>query len=229
MSFNRLKYDNCEAKNSINESIGPGNYMMNTPVTCQGCFQPNPSIIAQKGSVSLEKNTPWRFYDGPVDVESELKNITRPATKCPTYKYKPQCENTICNNQGQPCGQGVVKGCSSMNLNNKDGSMANDNVVDFPNCLFPVENTRLSNPPCTLRGTGINRFNPLCLDPQKHVMFPGEYQVSSRLLVKDNHFPCVPTPAINSMDPNMPDPPCNKIDGVCANNILPMYRHGVCG
>ena len=144
MSFNRLKYDNCDAKTSINESVGPGNYMMNTPVTCQGCFQPNPSIIAQKGSVSLERDTPWRFFDGPVDVESDLKNITRPATKCPDYKYKPSCSNP-CDNQGMPCGQGVVRGCSG-----KTGEMANDNVVDLPTCLFPVENTRLSNPPCTL-------------------------------------------------------------------------------
>ena len=196
---------------------------MNTPVTCQGCFQPNPSIIAQKGSVSLERDTPWRFFDGPVDVESDLKNITRPATKCPDYKYKPSCSNP-CDNQGMPCGQGVVRGCSG-----KTGEMANDNVVDLPTCLFPVENTRLSNPPCTLRGTGINRFNPLCMNPQSQVFFPGQYQISSRLVVKDNHFPCVPNPAINSMDPNMPDPPCHKIGGVCANNTLPMYRYDVCG
>ena len=52
----------------VNAKFEPGNYKLNTPVTCSGCFQPNPSVIAQKGSVSMEKNTPWRFYDGPVAV-----------------------------------------------------------------------------------------------------------------------------------------------------------------
>lgn len=229
MSFNRLKYDFCEEKNVINQSIRPGDYKVNTPVACNGCYQVNPSILMQKGGVSLQKDTPWRFYNGPIDVESDLKNITRPATKCPTFKYQPKCENTICLNQGQPCGQGVVKGCENSNAVNKNGLMANDNLVDLNDCLFPVENTRLSNPPCTLRATGINRFNPLCLDPQDQIFYPGEYQVPTRLVVKDNHRPCVPTPAINNLDPNMPEPPCNEINGVCANNILPMYRYDVCG
>jgi hypothetical protein len=228
MSFNRLKYDFCEEKTEINESVKPGNYKLNTPVTCSGCFQPNPSVIAQKGSVSMEKNTPWRFYDGPVDVESELRNITRPATRCPTFKYQPRCENTVCLNQGQPCGQGVVKGCENSNATKK-GTMANDNVVDLPNCLFPVENTRLSNPACTLRGTGINRFNPMCLESQDQILYPGEYQIPSRLVIKDNHRPCVPTPAINNMNPNMGPLPCHAIEGVCANNIYPMYRYDICG
>ena len=229
MSFNRLKYDFCEEKNTINQSIRPGDYKVNTPIACNGCFQVNPSVVMQKGGVSMQKDTPWRFYNGPVDVESDLKNITRPATKCPTFKYQPKCENTVCLNQGQPCGQGVVKGCETSNAVNKEGAMANDHLADFNDCLFPVENSRLSNPPCTLRGTGINRFNPLCLNPQDHIFYPGEYQIPSRLVVKDNHRPCVPTPAVNSLDPNMPDPPCHEINGVCANNTLPMYRYDVCG
>ena len=51
MSFNRLKYDFCEEKTEINQSVKPGNYKLNTPVTCNGCFQPNPSIISQKQGV----------------------------------------------------------------------------------------------------------------------------------------------------------------------------------
>ena len=227
-SFNRLSYDTCEQKTDINQSVKAADYGINTPVTCNGCFQMNPSVIQQKGGVSLQKDTPWRFYDGPVDVESDLKNITRPATNCPDFKYKPTC-NDGCLNQGHPCGQGVVRGCSNSDSIDKLGVMANENLVDFNDCLFPVENTRLTNPPCTLRGTGINRFNPLCLDAQDQILYPGEYQTPSRLVFKDNHRPCVPTPAVNSMDPNMGDLPCHPIEGVCANNILPMHRYDVCG
>ena len=185
-SFNRLSYDTCEQKTDINQSVKAADYGINTPVTCNGCFQMNPSVIQQKGGVSLQKDTPWRFYDGPVDVESDLKNITRPATNCPDFKFKPTC-NEGCLNQGHPCGQGVVRGCSNSDSIDKLGVMANENLVDFNDCLFPVENTRLTNPPCTLRGTGINRFNPLCLDPQKNIFFPGSYQVPTRIVVKDNH------------------------------------------
>ena len=39
MSFNRLLYDNCEAKKYVNQSQGPGNYNMNTPIICNNCIQ----------------------------------------------------------------------------------------------------------------------------------------------------------------------------------------------
>ena len=32
MSFNRLKYDTCEEKNELKESMGPGLYQVTEPV-----------------------------------------------------------------------------------------------------------------------------------------------------------------------------------------------------
>ena len=110
------------------------------------------------------------------------------------------------------------------------GQMCGDqNLINFPTCHFSVEDSRLSNPPCTLRGTGWNRFQPLCLDPQDQVLFPGDYQVPTRLVVKDNHRPCVPTPAVNNMLPQQRRLPCLKTDSTCASYTSPSYQYDVCG
>lgn len=202
MSFNRLAYDTCESKVAIKESVSPGLYQMNTPVLCNTCFQDNPQIISQKGAVSMNANTDWRFYAGPVDVETDLLNINRPATRCPDGKYEPRCPNCNVVISGQPCGQGVSNVCLNCRATLPKGAMCNQDLVNLPDCHFPVENTRLSNPPSTLRGTGWNRFEYLCLDPQDNVLFPGEYDVPTRLVLRDNFRPCVRKPKINSMHPD---------------------------
>jgi len=78
-----------------------------------------------------------------------------------------------------------------------------------PDCEIPIQNTRLSNPPCTLRGTGWNRFDPICMNPQDQIFFPGEYQIPTRLVFRDNHRPLLPRVRINSMDPE----PVREVSG----------------
>jgi len=201
MSFNNLMYDTCEAKVAIKESVGPGLYQMNTPVLCNTCFQDNPQIINQRGGVSMNANADWRFYAGPVDVETDLLNINRPATNCPSGKYEPKCPNCGVVVSGQPCGDGVALSCYNCKMKIPTGGMCNQDLVNLPDCHFPIENTRLSNPPCTLRGTGWNRFDPLCMDPQDQIFFPGEYQIPTRTVFRDNFRPCVRKTKVNSMHP----------------------------
>lgn len=73
---NRTIYDSCEYKKQLHESTAPLNYALyyGKFESCQKCVYDNF----------------YRPFD-LVDVESELKNITRPATKCPQYKYNPNC------------------------------------------------------------------------------------------------------------------------------------------
>jgi hypothetical protein len=194
MSFNRLKDDILEQKQYLKETTGPGNYRVKQPLTTGSCFQNNPSIILQKSGVSLHKKYDWRFYSGPVDVESELKNLTRPASKCPTDKYLPKCSNCGYNYQGAPCGAGVSV-CTSCR-NKKCGDK---NLVDFPDCHFPVVHTMLDD--CPPRGVGINRFEYPCLNPQQDVVMPPCFRISSRQVMKDNFKPCIRKPAVNSMNP----------------------------
>ena len=59
---------------------------------------------------------------------------------------------------------------------------------------LPDEPTRLSNPPCTMRGSGWNRWEWTCKNPQDKALVPFDYMINNRLVVKDNHRPCVQMP-----------------------------------
>lgn len=79
-AYNRLSYDNCAYQKRLYESTSPllyrlyeGNYE-----NCNKCTY---------------KNQFWRPFD-LVDVESELKNITRPNSRCPQLKYNPDCKKS---------------------------------------------------------------------------------------------------------------------------------------
>ena len=69
-----------------------------------------------------------------------------------------------------------------------DGKQASED------CHKEDEHTRLSNPPCTLRGTGWNRWEWLCQNPQDQVFRPYEWNTNTKLVAKDNYRPCVPRP-----------------------------------
>ena len=231
MSFNRLKYDNCETKKYNKETSGPGNYMTETPKQCKMCWNDNPRIINQKGGDSLNSHVDWRFYAGPVDIESDLLNINRQASSCPTNKYSPNCAPNNCTHQGEPCGTGVIESCSNSKgtLRNKWNRPEDNNLTNFENCFFETEDTRLSNPNSNLRGTGINRFNPLLFDPQAQVTFPGEYLTSTRIVFKDNHRPSVVNPKVNDMNPYEKQEPCPRVANICGNFTKPLYQYDVCG
>lgn len=134
-----------------------------------------------------------------VDTDSELMGITRRATNCPQQHYLP--------------GPSVLSSVQ----------------VPLQDCrALPVETTRLSNPPCTLRGNGWNRWEWLCQDPQNAgVEMPFRYNVNERMLAKDNHRPCVQQPLNQS--PSLP--PWNNSDEMliydvrqCSDSTPPVPR-----
>lgn len=63
-------------------------------------------------------------------------------------------------------------------------------VCPTKQCAFsPTEATRTSNPPCTQKEIGINRWVWLMEDPQDKALMRFETNVCNRLIVKDNHRP----------------------------------------
>ena len=190
MSFNRLKYDNSQIVQYNKETTGPGNYLYDTPIMCNTCLNDNPWVINQKNGASLNKNVDWRFYNGPVDIESNLFNLKGQNVKVP---------------------------------------LKEETLVNSPKCFFPTEDTRLSNPCTNLRGTGWNRFDPICKNPQDQVTFPGEYMTSTRIVFKDNHRPSVVSPKVNNMNPNETLEKCPMTNSVCGNYVKPLYQYDVCG
>ena len=80
-SSNRLRYDECAYSKTLTESVSPYAYRM-----YGGAFENNSKC---------KKDKFWHPYDVEVvDVESDLKNISRPATKCPSLKYNPSCKKS---------------------------------------------------------------------------------------------------------------------------------------
>lgn len=150
----------------LRRSTGPGMYMLGTPANdCAPCGRDIPA----------DPYLRWQAW-GPgfcpvgdtVDVGSELRGLPYRNSKCSADQYLPgkyQEKPAVCQAAGtQPARA----------------------------CMAPTENTRLSNPPCTLRGTGWNRWEWLCEDPQERALIPFEWNTSYRIVAKDNHQPCIP-------------------------------------
>ena len=190
--------------------------MATPPISCEPCYPYPPSVRLQKRGDSLIKNTPL------IDVDSELSGITRKLSKNIGEQYIPQCPDSVCSS-GEVCGQGVVGQCSGM----KRGERATDsNLVHMPDCFVPAEDTRLNNPPCTLRGTGWNRWEWLCLNPQEKIEIPFDWNINNRLIVKDNHRPLIPNPI--SPEPALPKElnlPCEETSSICGNFTQPPSVH----
>lgn len=168
MSLNRLQYDMCSYQYSLAESIGPGAYQLNTPEnTCDPCHSNDPHIRLQSHGPSVSKDNYL------IDVNSELLGISRNLSECPDKQFIPT------NNPNHN---------SKVKINYKNPPL------DYKNCFETTEDTRQSNPPSTLRGTGWNRWEWLPMNPQDKVGVPFDFEISSRIVTKDNHRPCVPVP-----------------------------------
>lgn len=78
-SSNRLPYDNCAYQKELYESTSPLLYNLyeGKHENCKKCLY----------------DKFWRPFD-LVDIESELKNITRPNTRCDQFKYDPKCKKS---------------------------------------------------------------------------------------------------------------------------------------
>ncbi len=178
MSFNRLDYDMCSYEHTLRESVGPGQYYLTTPpVACGPCHPTDPKYRIQRQGVIPTGD------QHSTDVSSDLRNTIRQGSKCPSKKHLPN--------------------------ENKDGSMcAETKNPYFKECDMPSqEDTRITNPACNLRGTGWNRWEWLPLDPQERVHIPFDYNINNKLLVKDNHRPCLPKPI--DVGPSLPKPKDN--------------------
>jgi len=79
-ALTNLKYQSCAYATDLKQSVSPLNYRMymGKYENCDKC-------------VYNEKNY-WHPFDGEiVDVETELKGISRRASRCPSLQYSPTC------------------------------------------------------------------------------------------------------------------------------------------
>lgn len=163
MSSTRAKFDDCAYTTNLGSSVGPGQYMIDTPNNCDDCIYMAAGInLSGKGVGICDKEL--------IDVDSELLNITRKYSQCPSKKYlpssKPFCKINI---SGKECTDLIA------------------------------EPTLLSNPKCTNKETTVNRWEWLCKNPQDNSLITFDYNINNRLNVKDNHRPCLERPIDQTM------------------------------
>ena len=160
-ALNALRYDAGTYQTDLRQSVGPGAYVLGTPVQhCAPCFAANPRVNkGTTGGAACHNDALL------VDVDSDLHGITRRATRHPGGLFQ----------------AGTPAVCQLMSTEDCPSSVA-------------VEDTRLNNPPCTLRGTGWNRWEWLCRKPQERALLPFDTMVDTSIVVKDNHRPHVARP-----------------------------------
>jgi hypothetical protein len=133
-----------------------------------------------------------------IDVESDLKLLNFRNSRNPQDKYSPPTH------------------CVTDNFH-------------FGDCNLFTDYSRITFPVCETRGTpAANRYQPLCLNPQdvNRWLQPSEIGINYRMVVKDNHTPCIPCPI--SQTAVLPCPE-NKpvIDCKCPMDYLcPRYTFG---
>lgn len=210
-TFERLSYDAAAYDVQLKQSTGSLLYRLDPAFAnpCNPCRPKGVGYIGKMG-VSVTKQRPL------VDVESELFRLNQQNSKDPKQKYRPYCPQQQGCSEGYPCGGGVVAGCEN----------SQEKLFHFPSCDISTDYTRTSNPTCTMRETGVNRFIPLCLNPQDEDrwLHPSEIGISYRNVVKDNHVPCVPrlidqTPAL----PVGGKLPCPMVQPSCGNYLAPLH------
>jgi len=208
-NWSRAKYDQDYLNTELKQSVAPLTYSLdpNYAERCRPCFPNEIGWIGKQG-VSYDASRPM------IDTETDLFNIGRVLSK-DVHKYRPSCVTGRC------VGVGVAGECPE----------CQPKLYHFPTCnQIKYESTRLSNPTSTLKETGTNRFQPICLNPQDNSRweFPGEIGINYRMVVKDNHVPCIPHPI--DQTPCLPKGgpmPCTLIHPTCAAPVAPLHHYRV--
>ena len=81
-ALNRLRYDTCAYSKRLEESVAPIGYVID-PIKYEHCGKCRVELGTVGGTAVSHVNGDL------VDLENELFNITRPATRCPQYLHHP--------------------------------------------------------------------------------------------------------------------------------------------
>ena len=189
MSLTRLYNDEKLYTRFVKESQGPGNYRLerdfkNGKLSDPGfsrnqCYIDNKNIRLQKTGVG-ESNK-----KSIIDIDSDLRNLTRPLSNDPDEQFQPSYNKVSGEriDDTRPAGIGAGSEVDIKNPNNfkLPGTGSNKNKCNFETNSY----TRLNNPASNLKGTGINRWEWLCRNPQSNVFIPFRHNLNTTLATKD--------------------------------------------
>jgi hypothetical protein len=178
-TFERQIYDTAAYQAQIRQTTAPMSYMLN-PMRND---VPRPSRMNEPG-FSSRSGVSVTHMRPMIDVESDLFGMDIKNTKDPNQMFQPRCPQCGNATEGYPSSTGLNTGCAK----------CSEKLFHLPRSGFRQDATRSSNPLCTSRELGINRFQPLNLQPQDEHrwLHQAEVGVNYRMVVKDNHVPCVP-------------------------------------
>jgi hypothetical protein len=162
MALTRYNYDECRTKKLLQESTGPGRYMLNKPgnVDSSGkpCFYNDPYIRMQQWGANLAEN--------PIDIWSELDGRTRRKTK-------------YCNKNEFPNVGKIEKPIMTKIFGEK-----------VKECDVYTQQSRASHPAWQYRHLEQTRWEYPLLNPQENVCKTFQNNIDTRLVERDNFRPC---------------------------------------
>jgi len=163
----RMSYDKNSYQEELERSLYPGIYNLITPHNdCNDCNQ-------------YITNDPHLRFQNYGHHTCSMKTAVDDSSELYGLNYK----NSKCNKDAYSPNSYISTGCKPKTTNN------------IRVCSTPTESCRLSNPPCTLKETGINRFDPLCWNPQNKALETFDrIGINYRMVAKDNHTPCIEKP-----------------------------------
>ena len=164
MAFTRFNYDECITKKILQESTGPGRYMLNVPGNgCKPCLMADPQIRLQGWGANL-RSVPG---GAPIDINSDLLGITRQLKKDCTMAEYPNAGVVYSKTVRYPTCKAPIT----------DQSRAtNPAWLTQEKTIYQYE------------------FQPLFLNPQENVCKAFHNNLNTRLLERDNFvpkYPCV--------------------------------------
>lgn len=166
MAWTRPGADRGAYLKDVYESVAPAQYILD-PVKVVRCDACRPAAPPFIGSVGV--SLPRNI--SLADVDSELIGLNYPLSRDPRTQYHPS---------------------------HRPGTrpMSQTPVDHLPACGIQTISSRLVLPPCTLRGTGINRFIPLQRNPQARCRWerPSDTHLDIRNITKDAYRPRLPRP-----------------------------------
>lgn len=120
MSSNRLKFDTCAYKKTLDQSVSPLSYVLN-PIKYENCNKCRMELGIVGG------NNVSQIKGNLVDLECDLRGQTRAASLCPDKHYQPNC----CDAIGDECQPKNIKIAGSAC---EQGKVINTELVHLPSC-----------------------------------------------------------------------------------------------
>ncbi len=113
-----------------------------------------PTSFPVDATIRLQKSgASWVNGEWKTDVESDLKNINRLSSRVRS---------------------------NAASYNPKTNAMNRAGLMPAPDESFPLLFNRITNPPCTLRATGWNRWQPMPHNPQLTFETPFDFAIPAR-------------------------------------------------